>query len=247
MVPNASELARRRHTLVTVFRLLALIPSGLTLVVISAGIWVGFENTRFGFFDWRDYIGFGIFTTLGLSAAAFAWWGLPLLAGLFVPRVRDLRCPFCNYKLEGLTEPRCPECGQPLTPEFMGQPPQHSAEPADPPALAVERLRAIMHPTVRVIGCLGAGLFGGLSLVLAPVAFVTYNNQNYPGEWIFPAAWLFGLALPVATFSFVWLLMPRLITRWLVPAPRLKNRSANSQEHAAGSSLPPKTPEGERP
>ena len=33
------------------------------------------------------------------------------------PRVAEGRCARCGYDLQGLTEPRCPECGTPFDPE----------------------------------------------------------------------------------------------------------------------------------
>lgn len=30
-----------------------------------------------------------------------------------------LKCPVCHYSLEGLTEPVCPECGNPFDPDWL--------------------------------------------------------------------------------------------------------------------------------
>ena len=31
------------------------------------------------------------------------------------------RCPICSYALDGLNEPRCPECGEPLALAVRGE------------------------------------------------------------------------------------------------------------------------------
>jgi len=32
---------------------------------------------------------------------------------------RGLRCPVCRYALEGLSQPICPECGEPFDPDWL--------------------------------------------------------------------------------------------------------------------------------
>lgn len=64
--------------------------------------------------------------TLGFGAPAWFWTGLfgfvPAVALIRRPaRRRKLRrklglCVTCGYDLRGLPEPRCPECGTPITP-----------------------------------------------------------------------------------------------------------------------------------
>ncbi len=38
------------------------------------------------------------------------------------PRAARLRCPHCSYALVGLSELRCPECGEPFDPQVLARP-----------------------------------------------------------------------------------------------------------------------------
>ncbi len=67
--------------------------------------------------------------------------GTPLPAGItlaFAPRSTDggakrdpYRCRVCNYRLHGLTKPRCPECGVEFSPALLRPPPDPAVEPGE--------------------------------------------------------------------------------------------------------------------
>lgn len=235
MIPNASELARRRHTLITVFRLLALIPLGLTLPVLGIGTYFVFESILYDYFDWTEVVLPAVLILTGLGAAAASWFLLPMCSGLFVPRTRELRCPFCTYQLHGLTEPRCPECGQPLTPEFMGLPPAHDpahapsqaiAQSTEPPQIGVERMRATMTAVARLTGFVVASASALITMGFL-LSTIIASELGSGQSWLILLIWslCFGLlALPLGLLP---LLFPARMARWLVPPlrpddPRLK-------------------------
>ena len=108
------------------------IPGGPFVVVASGTVWIGFDDidTRIVFFDRRPLVVHRVsfipvartkyfslhqpYLQVGLTypfvavllPTLFVWW--------FVPKHRPGHCQRCGYDLTGLTEPRCPECGQPF-------------------------------------------------------------------------------------------------------------------------------------
>lgn len=81
--------------------------------------------------------------TGGLRAIlpSIAMLGTPLPAGLtlaFAPRSTGAdakrnpnRCRVCNYRLYGLTNPRCPECGLEFSPTLLRPPPDPAVDPGE--------------------------------------------------------------------------------------------------------------------
>ncbi len=121
MVPSPAEVARRRWTLLIVLRCVSFL--GLSATVLPLASWIS-EGLRDGdlfsiIYYWPRIVG---------GLLPFLFFAFVLMFGrLFVHLVVPLRkwseCPACRYRLEGLVEARCPECGLALSPEFMGQPP----------------------------------------------------------------------------------------------------------------------------
>ena len=70
---------------------------------------------------------------------SIAMLGMPLPAGLalaFAPRATEAkrdpyRCRACNYRLHGLTKPRCPECGLGFSPTLLCPPPDPAVDPGE--------------------------------------------------------------------------------------------------------------------
>jgi hypothetical protein len=115
MVPDAATIARRRHLLRTIIRCAAL---GLLLLFgaqVVVAVVIGLLENMF--------LGASFFGRV-LAGAWPVFAGLALL--LFEKRlvvwlvpIGSQRCPQCDYFLVSLVEPKCPECGLPLTREFM--------------------------------------------------------------------------------------------------------------------------------
>jgi hypothetical protein len=78
----------------------------------------GIIGVVFGLLFGRNYLK----DFIGLGTAAFLLSALPLitygLLTVFIPHGRshsdtpETRCRNCGYILRGITEPRCPECGE---------------------------------------------------------------------------------------------------------------------------------------
>jgi hypothetical protein len=131
MIPSPSEILRRRVTAATVLRIAAVGVGMLTLFPL--GIWLAEGIADGDLLHLRYYtpnfVGAGVIAT---SSAAL-WALAPLAARLAIPVPRVHTCPGCRYRLQGLHAPQCPECGLPLTPEFMTTPadPAHRHRRAD--------------------------------------------------------------------------------------------------------------------
>jgi hypothetical protein len=71
-----------------------------------------------------DFFDSGAPVLYSTIAAIALWGGAALLAAMeyrlcsrLLRRNDGSRCRRCGYSLTGLTEPRCPECGQPFEPK----------------------------------------------------------------------------------------------------------------------------------
>jgi hypothetical protein len=77
--------------------------------------------------------------------AAVVMWSLaPFSARQAVRMPRHIECPGCRYRLEGLTEQRCPECGLLLTGEFLADPGEHTPPPRDPDRFLLRQIATMV-------------------------------------------------------------------------------------------------------
>lgn len=151
MIPDPAEITRRRVTATLVIRTIAIVIAAVSLIPVA--VWLA-EGISYGNFFALHYFvaniaGFAI--TLG--AAFTLWFVAPPLARLAVPVPRVLKCPACQYRLQGVNAPQCPECGLTLTPEFLN--PERGQPPARPGHDTV-LLRQIMLLTLRVVAIVGS-------------------------------------------------------------------------------------------
>lgn len=216
MVPNASELARRRLTAATIVRLVGLLPVFAIMIA-----WAGFISGNLAepldeAEPWIVMTALAVFAGV-ITAGIFAL--APWVSTKLVPTPRDTRCPACRYVLEGLVEPRCPECGIALTREFMGEPP----EPDDgirPRPSEVNGRVATFTPIVRILGFMVTIPFGVAAAVMLSLAFVAHWNAS--GDWEnghritftilssgFGVATLVGLTLLFFGGRVAWAIVPR--------------------------------------
>jgi hypothetical protein len=229
MIPTASELARRRHTTIIVLRMLALIPAAITIFVFAAAL----QQVMLGYMSVEDAIVIAAMLGVGIATVVITFFVLPLFVGLFVPRSRKLACPFCDYGLEGLTEPRCPECGGPLTPEFMGNAPEHTGRHDEPPQVVVERRRSLWAGVIRGIGVVA--FVGALPFLLVPgIAMIVMALNGYYDEFEVVLAFFLGAGLPIVGSALAAMFFPGPLARWVVPKlPRVKTAGRDSESPAA--------------
>lgn len=236
MIPDASELTRRRLTAQTIIRLLAVLPAlaavgslGVMCSVIALDIVSAFGVLRL--WDVVPFLAFAV--VLGLAA-----WGLVALSGrlsrLIVPASTRPRCPACGYTVEGLSDPVCPECSAALTAEFMGRPPSSDPGPR-PPVYRAGDAMLFFTPTVRLLGGGLAVLFATLTAIFVSI-WVTEMLDYGPGD---PEA--VGLLVMAAFFSLMFLLSGLVllaggrVARWLVPAAGRIDRARNAASTGAES------------
>jgi hypothetical protein len=115
MVPDAATIARRRHLLRTIVRCTALVLLIMFVgPVLSAVLVSVLEGATFGP---RFFV--RVAASAGPVLAAVALLAFERRLVMWLVPMGSHRCPQCDYFLVSLVEPRCPECGLPLTREFL--------------------------------------------------------------------------------------------------------------------------------
>lgn len=117
LIPNASELVRRRWTARTGARCAALFLASISILPVVSWATEGYMDGDF--FDLWYYADRIALAVLCLIIGLIAWLMQGLLARIVVPIPKGARCPKCNHNIEGMTEAVCTECGLKLTPEFI--------------------------------------------------------------------------------------------------------------------------------
>ncbi|GIK19629.1 MAG: hypothetical protein AMXMBFR77_19630 [Phycisphaerales bacterium] len=153
-----------------------------------------------------------------------------LFVHFVVPLRRWSECPACRYRLEGLVEARCPECGLALSPEFMGLSPERDSNLRR--TARVIRTREIVAVVLRFCGVL-AGFAASLSIAGAVVAlgWVTQVGDEYTGWYISSFVAYLVFAGVTGGITVVLLFMPMTLARFIVPGPP---RPAAPQDRAGG-------------
>lgn len=87
-------------------------PTLIATVVLTGLAMISWYFTSIGrvWFNSMSYPDVQIAMSVGLSFAACLGW--VLLVVLDTRRDNETRCRKCGYILRGLSEPRCPECGE---------------------------------------------------------------------------------------------------------------------------------------
>jgi len=117
MIPPTAHIMKKRYDNRRRLRM-------MSLIVLLIGLWFGLYPVLDKLFTgdilvWHRYD----FTLFAFCAtffivAGFLWFMEPRLSRLLVPIPKN-RCPQCNYRLEQLTRPACPECGLALPPQLI--------------------------------------------------------------------------------------------------------------------------------
>ncbi len=232
MVPNASDIARRRATALIVFRLLS------SVVILIGGfilaIWIGVQLTDPSENEIAP-LGVGIAV---LALGAGAWFASGFAARLIIKAPTASTCPVCGYLLESLLEPRCTECGTVLTDEFM---PGHVAPGSPRSGLGVlAGAQLAMSAALRLCAIpqalLAALLMGNAFVRLRDIS----RNLN---DWYGPddadRAWLMmGLGAAWMMIALTMVIAPSLWARSLLPARALARLGRDDRDTTAPTPAP---------
>ncbi|MFT5423422.1 MAG: hypothetical protein ACI89L_001199 [Phycisphaerales bacterium] len=233
MVPNASEIIRRRLTVRTCIRVFAAAFACFGLLPIIS--WVQ-EGLRDGdLWDMSYYLDRIVFSVFFPFVSVMALLFQRLLVRFFVPIRRHVMCPACGYRIEGLVEPRCSECGLVLTAEFL-----------DPTALPElvrhgDSLVAARRETVavvfRTVGVFAAMFIGIIWLLMAVVVglWVSGSEESvFDSEEQVLTFFIRGSATSV--FGAMLLFRSRWLARLVVPRAKGSAKSPVPVQPEAASS-----------
>lgn len=215
MVPNASDLARRRAVFVAGVRLLALLAFWVGFTPLA--VWLGVGLAEQSFFQSYNLPPF-IFGLVVIAAAVGLWLLARPLAALALPHKNGAGCPGCGYDVRGATTPRCPECGLILTDEFRAD--DVAPGPSQHPAARLAITQGLMAGTARLIAALAF-----LPLVcaagLSVVALISELNNRYSGseDYAVFVVLILTFASMLALCVVPWIL-PGWVGRRLAPASR---------------------------
>ena len=194
MVPNASEITRRRLTAATVIRLLAVLILAFGLIPMTA---LGVEYAE-GWIDWHDFDEWGpYFVAFAILAGASAavWCLAPWAARLMIRVPRVPVCPNCRYKLEHLVTPQCTECGYTLTPEFLSTASEREEGLREPDTVWLRQIATLV---LR----LGAGAFLPIGCIGCFITAVDAIQRNGWQSWSVVYAWAFVTLLAAGVTLF---------------------------------------------
>ena len=204
MVPNASEITRRRITAATVIRLGAaafahgaFVPTMIFVIELIEGR----NMNRFG--SWGPFL---IPALMILAVAVIVWSLAPWVARLMIRVPRVPVCPNCRFKLEGLMAPTCLECGYTLTPEFLTTKKERAQNAREPDTIWLRQIATLI---IRLV-------YGSLAPASAVAAFILaseairsprYNTWTPVIVWVFTGLFAVGSFLFASNLSI--LMVPR--------------------------------------
>lgn len=217
MVPNAADIVRRRWTVTTVLRLTALfLAFGASRPIIS---WLGEGLSDGDLGDlgyYADRIGLAV---VSIFVAGVLFFASGFFARLVVPVRRFMACPKCKHRIEGLTEPRCTECGLALTREFIEHEPLVSRVNSQRPyRVLVFREKVAWFLRVAGIFVLLMAVFWSIATLASGVRwYVDGSGEDYFGYYL--ADTLSSLLQTLALFAaaLVMLIAPKRLARFCVP------------------------------
>jgi len=172
MIPDAAEVTRRRVSAALAIRVLTVPFLYISLFPIAA--WIGEGVDDGDLFEIGYYLGQIVVGVVGICICLTVMALAGVFSRLLIKPTRYNKCPGCHYRLEGLIEPRCSECGLELSREFMGEP----REPGKLEPMQVYRARmvSVFAPIVRLC----AGLIMFVSAFIGGLIFLV---MMFNGRW----------------------------------------------------------------
>jgi hypothetical protein len=119
MIPDAASIARKRYRMRKTLRFMALVLFMIFFLCECAELiaWL-YRGAAIDNLALQEFVLYSPF----LAGAAFLVIAQGRLIVWLVPIPKRSVCPACGYHLQGLREPRCPECGLDLPPALMRAP-----------------------------------------------------------------------------------------------------------------------------
>ena len=196
MIPNASEITRRRLTASMILRMLAVVVllfAMIPLIVLGVELVSGYNSWISTLSDALPYlVGSGIPSVVSITLWLLAPWAARLM--IRVPRVAV--CPNCKYKLEGLMSPQCTECGYTLTPEFMTTPDEREAGRHEPDTVLLRQISTLV---VRLV----SGIFFLISMSASFGSAVAVIENPGWNSWytVYTWAWISLVTIAILIFA----------------------------------------------
>lgn len=220
MVPDASEITRRRITAATVIRLGALAVAHtafIPIMVLIVEILEGYMSHTFS--DWAPFL---IPVGVIWSVAFTVWCLAPWIARVMVRVPRVPVCPNCRFKLEGLMAPTCLECGYTLTPEFLTTPSERRQNIREPDTILLRQIATLV---LRIGGGIVAPIAAIVSLVFTMSAI---ENPRW-NSWTPAFAWA-----GVSVFALGFVLLSSMLSKLIVPGRRRFGGGAPKSQRTDG-------------
>lgn len=193
MIPDASEITRRRLTASMILRMMAVFAfllACIPLIILATLLASDAYN-----YSGNDWIGFVVASVIPACMALVLWLLAPWVARLMIRVPRVAFCPNCKYKLEKLISPQCTECGYTLTPEFMTTPDERESGRYEPDTVL---LRQISTLAVRLVsgGFLPISMIAGFAFAVDAIQYPEWSS------WYPVYAWAWAALVTVAVLIF---------------------------------------------
>ena len=130
MYPDIEYVLKKRYSLKIVYRLMVLILIVLGMIPLARLLIEGFIVVPFyanrGLIPritttWTDLIMNHLPTSGGYFIAALLLAVMQRRLTFWITPLPRKQCPQCDYNIDKLSEPRCPECGMDLPGDFVDQ------------------------------------------------------------------------------------------------------------------------------
>ena len=238
MVPNASDLARRRSVFVGCVRIIAVLAFGVGFTPVA--MWFGIGVAEGSLFEPYNLPPL-VFGLIVVGASAALWFMGGPLAALALPHKRGSGCPACGYDVRDAPTARCPECGLLLTDEFRAD--TVAPGPSHHPAARLAIAQGLMAGVARLLAAV-AFLPLGCGVALSTIALVNAITNDYSDKEEYAVFGVLAMTFAAGTLlCLVPWVFPGWVGRRLAPAHTL----ARSAPPPPSPSPPPIQPRPSEP